>query len=104
MAEKCKTNKEKLDRDRERLAVSPRQQPRREAAADLDYCHSDSEDLDSDVSTDSYGYEQVMSGNYGFLVTDTENISGIDHEEFRAKTKKKRQLNPRGQPPPVLER
>ena len=40
-AEICKSNREKLDRDRERLAVRPRQQPRREAAAYLDYCHAD---------------------------------------------------------------
>ena len=47
-----------------------------------------------------------MSGTpYGFLVTDTENISGIDKEEFRAKTKRKRKhiTKPRSQPLPVLD-
>ena len=29
-----------------------------------------------------------MSGTYGFMVTDTENISGIDKEEFRAKQRR----------------
>ena len=89
------------------MPVIPRKQPRREAAAEFDYCHSDSEDLDSDVSTSSVGLEQLVSDTpYGFLVTDTENISGIDKEEFRAKTKRKRKhiKKPRSQPPPVLEK
>ena len=55
-AEKTRNVKEKLDRDWERIAVTPRKQPPREAAAaELEYiemCHSDSEDMDSDVSTD----------------------------------------------------
>ena len=88
------------------MPVSPRKQPRREVTAEFDYCHPDSKDLDSDVITDSCGYEQVVSGTYGFMVTDTENISGIDKEEFRAKTKKRRKhiKKPRSQPPPVLDR
>ena len=108
-AEESISIKEKLDRDRERAAVSPRKQPPREAAAaELDYCHSDSEDMDSDVSTDSLGYEEVI-GKYGVQVTDTEINeinSGVDREEFREKTKKKRKFirKPRSQAPPVLER
>ena len=71
-AQKIKIIKEKLSKDRERVVVTPRKQPPREAAAaELDYCHPDSEDMDSDVSTDSFGYEEVM-GNYGDGVTDTE--------------------------------
>ena len=48
-----------------------------------------------------------MAGDLGgFLVTYTEHISGVDHEEFRAITKKKRKLikKPMNQPPPVLGR
>ena len=92
--EKYNNRLEKLDRGRKRLPVSPRKQPHREAAAELDYCHSDSEDMDSDVSTDSLGYEEVI-GKYGVQVTDTEINeinSGVDREEFRDKTKKKRKF------------
>ena len=106
-AEKCINRLERLDRDRKRLPVSPRKQPRREAAAEFDYCHSDSEDLDSDVSTSSVGLEQLVSDTpYGFLVTDTENISGIDKEDYSAKAKRKRKriTKPRSQPRPVLDR
>ena len=91
-AEKTKSIKEKLDRDRERVAVTPCKQPSREAAAaELDYCHSDSEGMHSDVSTDSFGYEEVM-GKYGVQVTDTEFHeinSEVDRDEFRDKTERK---------------
>ena len=59
-AEKTKSIKEKLDRDRERVAVTPCKQPPREAAAVADYedyCNTDSEDCNSDISTDSLGFE-----------------------------------------------
>ena len=85
-AEKTKSIKEKLDRDRERVAVTPRKQPPKEAAAaaEYDYCNTDSEDCDSDISSDSLRYEEVM-GKHGDGVTDTEFYefnSGVDRAEF----------------------
>ena len=97
-AEKCQNRLEKLVRDRERLPVSPREQPRRQAAAEVEYYHPDSEDLDSsDDSSSSVELEELLDTPYGVLVTDTENISGVDKKEFRAETKKKRKhiTNPR---------
>ena len=106
-AEKYKKRLEKLDRDRERLPVTPREQPHRKAAAEVDYYHPDSEDLDSsDDSSSSIDLDELLHTPYGVIVTDTENISGVDKDEYREKTKKKRKhiTKPRGQPLPVLDR
>ena len=56
--------------------------------------HSDSEDLDSDLSSDSFGLDDVW-GKVGAYCTDTEFHelnSGIDRDEFMEKTKKKRKF------------
>ena len=116
-AEKAKNIKEKLHRDRDRISVNPRKQPPREAAAaaaaaaELQYIemvHSDSEDLDSDISTDSYGLDDVY-GQVGAYCTDTEFHelnSGVEREEFMEKTKKKQKFmrKPRDNALPVLQR
>ena len=51
------------------MRVKPRKQPPRDVAADIVYaCNTDSDDLDSDVSTDSCGYSEVVKDQtYGFL-------------------------------------
>ena len=110
-----KLEKIKLKRKirQERVAVSLRKQPPREAAAaaELEYIemvHSESENLDSDLSSDSCGLEDAW-GKCGAYCTDTEFHeinSGVDRDEFREKTKKKRNCirNPRSTAPPVLER
>ena len=94
-AEKAKSVQDKLTKDRERISVKPRKQPPREAVIaaaaaaaaeeeerELDIVHSDSEDIDSDISndfTDSYELSDVFNSN-GSFCTDSEyqEINGID--------------------------
>ena len=95
---------EKLVRERGRLTVTPCEQPQRRDAAEVDYYQSDPEDLDSsDDSASSVGLEELIDPNipYGVLVTDTEqHFSGVDRDEYRDKTRKKRKhiTQPRSQP------
>ena len=51
--------------------------------------------MDSDVSTDSFEFDQVM-GKYGVQVTDTEFHeinSGLDRDEFRKKQRRKESVS-----------
>ena len=77
-----------------------------EEEEELEMVHSDSEDIDSDISTDSYGFSDVFR-SIGAYCTDSEFQelnSGVDREEFNEKTKKKRKYlkKPRKKALPVL--
>ena len=128
-AEKAKIAQDKLTKVKERISVKPRKQPPREAVAaaaaaaaaaataaaeeeerELDIVHSDSEDIDSDISndsTDSYGLDEVYK-SIGSFCTDSEyqELSGVDREEFNERHKKKRKFlrKPRENPLPLLQR
>ena len=76
----------------------------------LDIVHSDSEDIDSDISndsTDSYGLSDVFK-SIGSFCTDSEyqELSGVDREAFNERHKKKRKFlrKPRENPLPLLQR
>ena len=89
------------------MPVSRCEQPRRQAAAEVEYYHPDSEDLDnSNDSSSSIDLDELLHTPYGVIVTDNENISGVDKDEYREKTKKKRKhiTKPRDKPLPVLDR
>ena len=94
-AERERDRREKIARDRILMPVKPRKQPPRDVAADIVYaCNTDSEDLDSDVSTDSCGYSEVVKDQtyVFFLHKDSEIISWLHVEEFRDKAKKRRKF------------
>ena len=90
-AENERHRMEKRARDRMLMSVKPRKQPPRHVAADIVYpCNSDSDDLDSENSNDSYRLSDAMKDQtYNYLHTDSEFMSGLDEEEFIQKTKKK---------------
>ena len=60
-AENERDRMEKRARDRMLMSVKPRKQPPRHVAADIVYpCNSDSDDLDSENSDDSYRLSEAM--------------------------------------------
>ena len=105
-AEKAKIAQDKLARVKEKISVTPRKQPHREAAAaDADeesegkLVHSDSEDFqsESDISigsSESYDYDKEFKSMMPYC-TDSEfqdGLSGVDKEEFNEKHKTKKNL------------
>ena len=125
-AEKAKIAQDKLAKVKEKISVTPRKQPPREAAAaaaaaeeeeeeesECELVHSDSEDIqsESDISnesTDSYGYDEVLKSMVSYC-TDSEYqdlLSGVDKEEFNERHKEKIKFlkQPRENPIPILQR
>ena len=88
------------------MSVKQHKQPPRNVAADIVYpFNSDSDDLDSDDSDESYRLSDAMKDQtYSYLQYDSEFMSGLDEEEFLQKTKNRLDFTKkaREQPPPVL--
>ena len=73
------------------MPVSPRVQPLRQAAVEVEYFNPDSEDAgSSDNSTSPMDLDELLDTNYGASVTDTEHFAGVEKDEYREKAKKKR--------------